>query len=70
MERQMEVALLEWNDMEQGVRLVGRSSDPSLVRSVRKHLSDEVHPDPGGPTPDLQLVKPPTETNRGGGEDQ
>ncbi len=70
MERQMEVALLEWNDMERGVRLVARSSDPSLVRSVRAHLSRDLYGDSERPADHLYLVEAPTGTDRDGGEDQ
>ena len=40
----LEVALLEWGDGlgGSGVRLVGRSSDASVVETVRRHLSDQV----------------------------
>ena len=66
----MEVALLEWNDMEQGVRLVGRSSDPILVRSVRAHLASDLNGDSERPTEHLYLVEAPTVTDLDGSEDQ
>ena len=53
---QMEVALLEWNDMEQGVRLLGRSCDPTLVATVQRHLANHLQGEIAEPT-ELRLVK-------------
>lgn len=39
--KRLEVALLEWGEREPGentVKLLGRSSDPALVETVRAHL--------------------------------
>lgn len=57
MERaQIEVALLEWNDREQGVRLLGRSCDPTLVATVQRHLAKHLQGEIAEPT-ELRLVK-------------
>ena len=40
-----EVALLEWGDGREGVRLLGRSSAPDLVETVRAHLVDRLSDD-------------------------
>jgi hypothetical protein len=66
----MEVALLEWNDTEQGVRLVGRSGDPNLIRSVREHLSRDLLGDAEHPAERLYLVETPSGPGRGGRNDQ
>ena len=53
---QLEVALLEWNDMEQGVHLLGRSCDPTLVATVQRHLANHLQGEIAEPT-ELRLVK-------------
>ena len=58
-----EVALLRWSEDPngEGVRLVGRSGDPSLVDLVRLHLQQRLgeetarDAEPAG-TPELRLV--------------
>ena len=71
MERiQMEVAPLEWNDMEQGVRLVGRTSDPNLIRFVQQHLSRDLFGDAERPAECLYLVEPPSGTGQDGGDER
>ena len=54
---ELEVALLEWNKGEQGVRLLGRSNDPGLIEAVRDHLMDQLGDDRPRSAP-LQLVRP------------
>ena len=54
---ELEVALLEWNKGEQGVRLLGRSSDPGLVEAVRDHLVDQLG-DCRPESASLRLIRP------------
>lgn len=56
MERVQEVALLEWNDTEHGVRLLGQSSDPTLVATVQRHLAKHLQGEISEPT-ELHLVE-------------
>ena len=54
-----EVALLQWSPGG-GVRLLGKSNDPEMVDTVRRHLVgrlDEAQP-ADGPTTQLRLVQP------------
>ena len=62
-EMQLEVTLLEWNDHEQGVRLLGRSCDPTLVATVQRHLAKHLQGEIAEPK-ELRLVKgSPNEPN-------
>ncbi len=55
----LEVALLEWREGRQGLRLLGRSADPGMVEAVREHLVEQLG-DTGAPDdrPKLRLIRP------------
>ena len=55
-----EVTLVEWTDGDQGVRLVGRSSDPALIKRVREHLHSRIDSnEPPRAPPGLRIVPRP-----------
>ena len=52
-----EVALLEWGDSTGGVRLLGRSTNPEIVATVRSHLVEQLGPSPVGRRPNLVALR-------------
>ena len=65
-----EVALLEWGDGRDGVRLLGRSSAPDLVETVRAHLVDRLSDDEPSESPRVHRLWPvpsPTDGEGDGG---
>ena len=64
----LEVALLEWREGAQGLRLVGRSADPAMVAAVKEHLVERLA-GTGAPDepPMLRLVRPADDDDRNSG---
>ena len=54
----LEVALIQWNDQGEAVRLLGRSGDAELVEVVRQHLVQRFAPAQSGELP-LRLLPEP-----------
>ncbi len=54
----LEVALLEWQNGGEGLRLLGRSSDPNLVEAVREHLLGRLGAESPSKRSKLHLLHP------------
>ena len=54
----LEVALIEREDVNGGLRLLGRSSDPDLIEAVREHLVHRLQTDGPSPVATLRLIRP------------
>ena len=62
----LEIALLEWREGAQGLRLLGRSADPVMVAAVREHLVERLA-DAGvlDEPSELRLVRPTDDDEHG-----